>query len=273
MIKTIHAIVEDAEKSEGFVQALRWTATSRQAHGTVHVLTPTPHLMSALAPLGGIYMPEFVLAAEADAETSHVRQLLQFAKPPLQVTGLQDDLAWLSGEVRRHLPVADIVMIGTAESWTVDRLRWRVVEGVVMTAGCPILLLPPGRSFDQVKHAVFGWKSSPEARRALHDLVAMASPGARIEVTAVGSEPETGETVQRELNEVVDYLKRLGFAASSRHLHDEQVAEALQVCALESGADLLAIGAFAHSRLREILFGGVTHDLVRDARVPVMLSR
>lgn len=273
MIKTIYALVEDAEKADGFLGALRWTASAYQAHTTVHVLTPLPNFMPALAPLGGIYMPEVVLREEGEAELGHVHRLLKHTDTPFEVVGFQDDMAWLSGTVKRHQPLADIVMVGTAESWEIDRLRWRVVETIIGTAGCPVLLVPPGRSFSQVKYAVFGWRSSPEARRALHDLTSLASPGARIDVTAVSEAAGADEQTQCELNEVCAYLHRLGFNASSAHLQDGRVAEALQVCTMECGADLLAVGAFARSRMREILFGGVTHDLVRDARVPVLLSR
>ncbi len=273
MIKTIYAFVEDAAKAEGFIKSLRWTSTAHQAHTTVHVLTPTPSLMPVLAPLGGIYMPEFVLREEAEAELGYVRSLLAHADPAIEVVGYQDDIAWLSGQVRRHQPLADIVMVATAESWTVDRLRWRVIETVVTTAGGPIVLLPPGRSLDTVKHAVLGWKSSPEARRAVHDLVAIASPGARIDVTSVSCQAAADEDTQTALNGVAAYLARLGFEATTVHIQEESPAEALQVRTLEAGADLLVVGAFAHSRLREILFGGVTHDLIRDARVPVLLSR
>jgi len=51
------------------------------------------------------------------------------------------------------------------------------------------------------------------------------------------------------------------------------VAEQLQTHALEIGADLLAAGAFAHSRLRELVFGGVTAGLINETRIPVLLSR
>jgi nucleotide-binding universal stress UspA family protein len=273
MIKTVYAFVEDAAKAEGFLASLRWTAVAHQAHTTVHILTPTPTLLPVLAPLGGVYMPEFVLQEEGEAALSHVRGLLAHADTPFEIAAFQDDVAWLAGQVRRHQPLADVVMVGTSESWTIDRLRWRVVETVVTTAGGPVVLLPPGRSFAQVEHAVLGWKESAEARRAVHDLVAVAAPGARIDVVAVTEDATPSEATRAALDQVVVYLGRLGFAATAMPIHHDNAAEALQVRTLERGADLLAVGAFAHSRFREILFGGVTHDLIRDARVPVMLSR
>lgn len=51
------------------------------------------------------------------------------------------------------------------------------------------------------------------------------------------------------------------------------VSDVLEQFALADGADLLAIGGYAHSRVREIFLGGVTRDLIEHARVPVLLAR
>jgi len=56
-------------------------------------------------------------------------------------------------------------------------------------------------------------------------------------------------------------------------LREVSTAEQLQRYALDTEGDLLVVGAYAHSRIREVLFGGVTRELIGSSRIPVLLSR
>ena len=143
--------------------------------------------------------------------------------------------------------------------------------------GCatPLMILDGKVTPMPVRHAAIGWKDTAEARRALHDLVALLEPGCRVSVVSVGSSEAENLKATESIKEVVRHLARHGLNAQEYQIVGEgqTAAQALQGFAALHGAELLAIGAFAHSRLREIAFGGVTHSMIERAPLPLLLSR
>lgn len=270
MIKTILAIVEGPVRGSGFIDAVLGLAEYHQAHVIFDILTAAPLASANLAPLGTLYTLPGELRQLTRDHASSLRALL----PPdsqAEIVSHCDDVGWIPGDLRATAPIADMIVIGPGEAWSIDWLRRRTIETVLMATGAPVLLLPPGRSVRSVDHAVLGWKPGPAAMRALQHLVGLAAPGARIDVVAVkhglGDLPETA------LDPVVALLSRHGLSVTGHALdRSETPQDRLTSFALNRGADLLAVGGFAHSRVREILLGGVTRSLIDDPRLPVLLA-
>ncbi|MGE3745257.1 MAG: universal stress protein [Sphingomonadaceae bacterium] len=76
-------------------------------------------------------------------------------------------------------------------------------------------------------------------------------------------------------SDIARHLARHGFKVEVHVISagGQRTSAALQAFAHDAGAELLAIGAFAHSRIRDILLGGVTRDLIDDVTLPVLMSR
>ncbi|MEP7004755.1 MAG: universal stress protein [Sphingomonas bacterium] len=270
MIKTVLAIIEGPGRASGFVNSVLAIAAYQKAHLIFDVVTAAPLMSPKLAPLGTLYTLPSEMRQLASDSVSAVRALLPI-DAQVDVISHVDDVGWIPGDLRRTAPLADLVIIGPGTDWTIDWLRRHTIETMLLSAGTPLLLLPSGRSLRAIEHAVLGWKAGASATRALHDLVQFAAPGARIDVVAVkhglGDQPETA------LDPVVALLGRHGFHVEGHALdHGETPQEALSAFALECGADLLAVGGFAHSRIREIFLGGVTRGLIDDPRLPVLMS-
>lgn len=273
MVRDVLAIVEDGERGAAFLKAAADLAAGRGAFLEVAALTPAPMAAPALAPLGALYIPEAVLIGDAAANVQKVRDILGAAGCEHDVTGFHNDAAWLAGEVSRSRQIADLIVIGTDDGWTIPWLRTRLIETMIRSAGTPVLILPTGQTLRPVRRAVLGWKPSPEATRAIHHLVRLAEPGALIDVVTVGVTPEDcGKETDTHAG-VKRHLARHGFDAQGRWIvNDEQIeAETLTLCAQEVDADLLVVGGFAHSRIRDIIMGGVTRDLVRRTDLPVLI--
>jgi nucleotide-binding universal stress UspA family protein len=121
---------------------------------------------------------------------------------------------------------------------------------------------------------VVGWKPSREASRAVHDLVALAEPGAQIDLVMVDAEAGSAGHDKRAV-EVERHLVRHGFKVTlhtSRRESWKTVAQMLEHFAVQRGADVLAVGGYAHSRAREVVLGGVTRDLIAQSRLPVLMA-
>lgn len=275
MIKDILAIVEDGDAGARFLKTVAALAKKHDAFLEVAALTPAPMVSPAVAPFGSLYVPEVVLMGSDEANVESVRGHLAETGCEHSVTGLHDDLAWLAGDLRRTRQVADLIVVGDAESWPTPWLRTRVLETLIRTAGTPVVILPEGRTLPEIRHAVLGWKPSPEANRAMHDLVHLAEPGATIDVVTVGMDLGDCEKEKDTHAEIKRHLARHGFRAEGHWIvNDKQIeAETLTLYAQEIDADILVIGGFAHWRIRDIVLGGVTRDLVHRADLPVLISR
>lgn len=270
MTKTILALVENAGLAAGFIDAVSTLGRYMEAHVEFDVVAASPLLSNKLAPFGALYVIPGELKQMRRDQEERAKALIP-RDLDHAVMSVVDDVAWLPSMVRAEAPIADLIVVGPAETWDVAWLRRHLAQTLLVTAGTPLLLLPAGRSVRKVDHAVVGWKPSPQATRALHDLTALAAPGARIDVVNVASGQPDLEQVN--LKPVVTYLERQGFGVEAHVLEAKgRTASRLAAFALDAGADLLTLGGYGHSRAREIFLGGVTRSVIEDCRIPTMLA-
>jgi nucleotide-binding universal stress UspA family protein len=273
MIKDILAVVDDGARAQGFLETVVELAAAREATLEVAALTPAPMASPAMAPFGALYVPEVVLMGDDAATVERVRGYLAAAGSSAEIFGLHDDIGWLAGDLKRKRQVADVIAIGARETWATPWLRRRVAETLVRGSGTPLLILPEGQTLNPIRRAVLGWKAGPEATRAMHALVPLAEPGAMVDVVTVGTTVHSCEHETEPHAEVKRHLLRHGFDAKGHWIVNDEKTEAdtLMLYAQEIEADVIVIGGFARSRIRDILLGGVTRDLVEHSGIPVVI--
>ncbi len=157
---------------------------------------------------------------------------------------------------------ADLVVVGR-EARREDGDEMRADPGLVlMEAGRPVLVVPPGLASLQAARIVVAWKDGPEARRAVSAVLPFVRGADQVYVVAAGSEARF-----EGAEEVSDLLARHG-AHVTTHLVNApagDIADEILRFAKRQDADLIVMGGYGHSRLREWLFGGVTRDILRDS--------
>ena len=123
-------------------------------------------------------------------------------------------------------------------------------------------------------HLAIGWNATREATRALGDALILAAPSAKIDVLVVDAKASTKGHGSEPGADIARNLSRHGFEVTVHALSSEgeNQSAVLVDFARRHRADLLVIGASAHSRLRELFLGGVTHDLIDGAPLPVLLG-
>ena len=272
MLKDLLAIVDDAELSSGAIKAAVAFAEHHDAHLALTVLTEQPVLVAAFDPLGYCW-PEPGRREEHERRLSAIREATARAAVPVDVRGICDDLGLLAAPSKIEGRYADLVLIGPEASWADAGLRQQVIEASLMGSGAPVLLFPKFCNPGAIRHAVLGWDASPEASRAARALVSLLEPGAAISVVVVDAEDSSWRHGPEPGSDIARHLARHGFKVDveRRPSASRPVAEVLQASAVMREADLLAIGAFAHSRFREVLLGGATRNLIKDQRLPVLM--
>lgn len=141
---------------------------------------------------------------------------------------------------------------------------------VAINVRAPVLVVPPGtRSFDSKGIIAVAWNGSVEAAHSLR----LTLPQLRLasEVHLVTVDGDVGDFPATDGSR---YLSRHGIASELRECISDgrPVAEVLQEAVDVVRANCLVMGAYGHSRLRETVFGGVTHDLLLSSPVSLLLA-
>jgi nucleotide-binding universal stress UspA family protein len=181
--------------------------------------------------------------------------------------------------VASHASCADLTILAanTEEKFNLGSVRW-LVEQVLLTSGRPVLLLPepaPVAAASPGAHVLVGWDGSRVAVRAVHDALPLLKTAASVTVLTIDAEhagdPEIPITPATDL---APHLARHGVRVEAAHAPpgDLSPVEVLLRYATEHGSDLLVAGGYGHSRIRELVLGGATRQLLADVRIPVLLS-
>jgi nucleotide-binding universal stress UspA family protein len=132
---------------------------------------------------------------------------------------------------------------------------------LVMQAGRPVLIVPPGVTELALRNVLIGWKDTREARRAVTDALPLLAQAASVKVVEIAN-GEDLSGVRARLADVVAWLGRHGVKAES--VVESAMSETGRLDAVinHHDPDLVVAGAYGHSRFREWALGGVTYDLL-----------
>lgn len=164
---------------------------------------------------------------------------------------------------------ADVMIVGRSTEHTPAPSFHLDATALVMRAGCPVIVVPPGVDRLSAQHVLVAWKGTREARLAVQLALPLLVRARSVTVAGVGDEVEDGE-----LADIAELLELHGAAAGWRRLvqTEEPVAAALLGCAHELGADLIVNGAFHRGTAAEWLLGGVTRDLLASSPVCCLMA-
>jgi nucleotide-binding universal stress UspA family protein len=149
------------------------------------------------------------------------------------------------------------------------------VGSLVYDAGRPVLVVPhAGPVVTTFKTVLLAWNGTREAARAAFDALPFITAAEKTEVFVVNP-PNAQEEVDSAGSEIAAALARHGAEVSVkvREAESDSIEEVIQARLIDTGADLLVLGAYSHSWLRRLLFGGVTQSVLRSGTVAAFLSR
>jgi nucleotide-binding universal stress UspA family protein len=175
--------------------------------------------------------------------------------------------------VARAARAADIIVAGGAPLDGHDNYRACDIGELVITAGRPVLVAPPGGGHLKGDRIVVAWKDSREARRAVSDALPLLQRAQEVVVLEV-FEKDGAEAAEYHTSDVVKALARHGVQAHARvtEAAEDSVCRELNLAAVAIGADLIVSGGYGHNRMSEWVFGGVTRTLLSDPERFVLLS-
>ncbi len=166
---------------------------------------------------------------------------------------------------------ADLVVIGSHP--VVEDVYHAFDPGMVLlSAGRPVLVVPDGVTGTPGRRILVAWKDSREARHAVQSALPLLKMAEHI-VLAEVTEDVLERAAHEHLNDVAKYLLRHGIAVNAKAILHPQgsISDQLRSVAKDEDADLIVAGAYGHTRLGELVFGGVTRGLLLYSDVCCLL--
>jgi nucleotide-binding universal stress UspA family protein len=161
---------------------------------------------------------------------------------------------------------ADVVVLARPSQEDAP-LAENLAEACLFGSGRPVLLVPPSGSAAFGKSIAVFWNGSRTAARALGDAHALIATAERVFIFTAG---EINDELPNA-DAVAARLQAQGAKATARTLRDGDGA-ALATAAKEAGCDVVVMGGYGHSRVREMILGGVTRHMLTSAAIPVLMA-
>ena len=146
------------------------------------------------------------------------------------------------------------------------------IGSILISAGRPIVLAPSEAPENLAPTVAIAWKETAEAARAVGAAMPLLRKADRVFVLA-GDEGEALAEGMESAVRLVAHLRRHGISAQPKAVlaAGRALPEAILETAGELRSNLLVSGAYGHSRARELVFGGFTRHIIKEARLPVFL--
>lgn len=186
--------------------------------------------------------------------------------------GWRSVLDYPSDALVREARYADLVVIGN-QKHRGNAYRALDTGRAVLKLGRPALVVPDGVSTLRAERVVIGWKDARESRRAVRDAIPLLQQASQVIIVEACAPGDQGAALGR-LEDVAAYLTQHRIKSGSKVLLEQKGSGADQLLrvAEEEDADLLVTGGYGHSRLGELIFGGMTRELLAGSSICCLMS-
>jgi len=250
-------------------------AAALQAH-----LTGVAFIYDPVVPISGAgYIPAEVIETQReDNETAAEAAIKSFTVATDQAGISAEPLttsASLAGAGDRFARMArrfDLAIVGQAQP-EISSMEQIIGETTLFESGRPMIMVPYIQKAPfKTDNVMICWDGSRTAARAVADAIPVIRNSGRVEIVIVTN--ERGKEDEIEGADIGQHLARHGLKVDVHRISggNIDVADALLSHAADSGADLMVMGGYGHSRLREFVLGGVTRSIFESMTVPVLMS-
>jgi nucleotide-binding universal stress UspA family protein len=227
-------------------------------------------------------------AAAVGARISAIACKVHYHVPPNILGGVLLDVpAMAAGEANRSSTNAEKLLLAFQEAAEKNRvltivpvpegdsLQHSYAESIIFGSGRPTLIMPDSRKragHFELNTVVVAWDFSRPAARAVADALPLLKKAKQVRVVTVTNEKIIDTT--RSGEEVAKYLARHGVQVVLDNVDaaGRRIGDVLESSAASRNADLIVMGAYGHSRVRDFILGGATKSMLSRPPVPVFLS-
>jgi len=272
--RTIVVHADRAANAEARIALAAAIASREEAHLVGAAMTGMPRSMLAGRSYegSGVFLADYLRRAE-----ERVQQALEQFKAMADRLGVQtfearssndDEYAGLCMQAR----YADLVVLGQAAEDNEGSLLPDLPDYVLLNCGRPVLLVPRTGRFPTIgKRVMVAWNGSVEAAKAVTAALPLLRGAEQVTLAVLGNSADTlGESPGAD---IALYLARHGVNVEVlRRPEAADPGKAILSLAADFNVDLLVMGAYGHSRFREMMLGGATRTILATASLPVLMA-
>lgn len=166
--------------------------------------------------------------------------------------------------------LADLIVVGRPTK-TSDVSSTLTLNAALFDTGRPVLVAPPGGGDHNFGgHVGISWNGSAQSARAVGSAIGLIAGADKVSVLTAASD----QTSAARGPELSSYLEWHGVHPDTRTFTADAppIGAALLAECAEAGVDLLVMGAYTHSRMRQLILGGVTRHVLEEASIPLFMA-
>lgn len=214
--------------------------------------------------------------AAAEALETEARARLESQDIRWSAESAVAQMGGVSALIAQRARFADLVVLSQPYGEGAAPDAEAVVEAALFEGNCPVLILPRGAADMGTlgRRVMIAWNQSDEAMTAVRRALPVLKAAESVEIAIVDPSPHSPEGADPG-GALCQMLTRHGVKASIAVLAKTlpTVSEVLNRRATETGADMIVMGAYSHSRLREAILGGATRHMLERATLPTLMAR
>ncbi len=263
------------------------TACDNRVKAAIELATGHEARISALFVVPDYFVPSYVeaqISADIIAEINEqaverAREAQSKVKAQIEAAGMKVDCyieeGNLVGILSDYARYTDLLLLGQSQTDDPDNISEGLADHLVLEGGVPCLVIPYiGTRQTLGKHVLLAWNESRESARALRDALPILQTANQVTVLLVKPKSHDEKHTAIEEKVILSYLADHGVEARIDLCIDKHLdpGDTILAQASDNDIDLIVMGAYGHSRLREIVLGGATRHLLKEMTVPILIS-
>ena len=271
MIKDLLIHVDESESCSSRLHAGKLVANESDAH----VTGMFTYQISASMGYGDFGIPSDVLT---NLEKAHLERAAMARKHFDRTTETwQSKTSWECHEGDRASTISsvsahhDLVLLSQFNENDEQDHNKGIAAQVAIDSGRPVMVVPHSFYGDHIGKRIFvAWNGKKESVRATHDAMPFLQAADAVEIARINQ--SNGEDLP--CIDIANHLARHGvnIESSAAQTPSMFIGEAILYMAQGFGADMIVMGAYGHTRLREIILGGATRHVLAKSHIPVLVS-
>ena len=276
--KTILAYFGNEESTQSALQSAADLAAKQDAHLIGLYVVPAIQFYPTVA----VEIPASVIEVQRDHYRNEAERIRRSFEEVTSKKGVSAEWRTVDALQPDRAPTiiengrtTDLIIVALREVESEDFDNQSVQASIAMQSGLPVLLIPDSSDIKPFGDRVFvAWDGGREAARAVHDALPILTSATQTYLHRINPPPSDAHDVSAPAAELATSLARHGVKVetSTSETSNLSVGEELLSEAYGRGCDMIVMGAYGHSRMREFIFGGVTRHVFKNTSVPVLMS-
>jgi len=263
--------IDNTDASANRIRAAQMVAAQFDAHiAGLFVIRPVYFPIYAEVPI-----PTNVVA-EAEA---HQKEMARLAKTEFEnlTSAWESKVSWhveegvTASAIIKHARLYDLAVVGQPNPDDISDDNEGIADRVALESGGPVLVIPHIGAKETIGDRILvAWNGKREAVRAVRDALPFLEKASAVDIVSVN----TPENVDFPGADIAEHLARHGVTVETEKAHTNgiDVGDLLLSMAADYGADTIVMGAYGHSRYREMILGGATRQVLKSMTIPVLMA-